>query len=168
MAQGDSACVDRMGNEKLESRAMERDLCVLANGKLYMSQQCLGNQEGHCHPGGHQSQHCWLGEGGNCPLCSGVVSPPGGSFGHRNIRRWSSKCPKRGVIRMMKGLEEKPYKEQLRSLGLFSWEKGKPKGDLTAGYNFLMRWHWGADPGLCSFMTTDRARGMAGAVSGEV
>ncbi|KAJ7411526.1 hypothetical protein WISP_102342 [Willisornis vidua] len=74
---GNPECLYRLGNEMLESSAMERDLEVLIHGKLNMSQQCPGNQEGQLCPGGHQEKHHHPVKGGDCPtlLCIGVASP---------------------------------------------------------------------------------------------
>ncbi|KAJ7409721.1 rna-directed dna polymerase from mobile element jockey-like [Willisornis vidua] len=73
---GNPGCACRLGNEMLESSAMERDLGVLVNGRLNMGQQCPGSQEGQPCPGGHQTKHHQMGEEGDCPtlLCTGVAS----------------------------------------------------------------------------------------------
>ncbi|KAJ7405738.1 rna-directed dna polymerase from mobile element jockey-like [Willisornis vidua] len=48
---GSPGCSYRLGNELLECSATERVLRVQVNGKLNMSQQCPGSQEGQLCPG---------------------------------------------------------------------------------------------------------------------
>ncbi|KAJ7424114.1 cd99 antigen-like [Pitangus sulphuratus] len=60
-------------------------------------------------------------------------------------------------MKMVKGLEEKPYKEWLRSLGLFSLEKRKLRGDFITVYNFLGSRRGGVDTD--SVVTSDRTQG---------
>ncbi|RMC07262.1 hypothetical protein DUI87_16719 [Hirundo rustica rustica] len=126
MGQGNPGCSYSLENEKLESSAMEQDQGVLVDGKLNISQQCPGSQEGHRCPGVHQAQHGQPGKGGDCP-----------DLGQPHLQCWGQfwvpqykkdikllECVQRRATRMVKGAEVKPYEELL-----FSHWSVRPVGD---------------------------------------
>lgn len=57
---------------------------------------------------------------------------------------------------MVKGLEGVTCEEQLRILGLSSLKNRRPKGDLIAAYNFLMRRSREGGADLFSLVPSDR------------
>ena len=136
----------RVGKELIENSPKMKDLRVLVDEKLDVSQQCLlAAQKANCILSCIKRGVASRAREVIIPLYSALVRPHLGYCIHGSpaqeimeLLELLERVQKRAT-EMIRGLEHFSYENRLRELGLFNLEKKRLQGELIVAFHYLKR-----------------------------
>ncbi|KAG6930089.1 hypothetical protein G0U57_004388, partial [Chelydra serpentina] len=153
----------RMGGDCLGRSTAERDLGVIVDHKLNMSQCDAVAKKANLILG--CINRCVVSKTREVilPLYSALVRPQLEycvQFWAPHFKKDVEKLERvqRRATRMIKGLENMTYEERLKELGLFSLEKRRLRGDMIAVFRYLKGYHKEEGENLFILASEDRTR----------